>query len=306
MDLVLTLGDISAVARLDPASAPKTCAALGSELPFSATVHLAKIAGQEFYMHVPLFLEVEHRKQVAELTEGTIAFWPERQLLCVYYGSIQQEDATVTALGTVTENLSGLAEAAESLRSQLGRVIALVHLSRRDVAVSPPSSDVARQGRGLGQAVYGAYHAIRQTVPADVRALMARRGAMQPAGPLICGEGETRKLHELAWLVRAEILATGRVPAFVGQALEQFAGRLAGWYGLPQAGALVHAVAAALPGMRDDQARELVEGLILYIGRLSLWLDACIPWDGINRLLHQAPPALDGPPARDAGRRNRP
>jgi hypothetical protein len=302
VDLVLTLDRVSAVARLDKAMAPKTCAALVSVLPFSATVHLAKIAGHEFYVHVPLFLEVEHRQRVAELAEGTVAFWPERQLLCVYYGCIQQEDASVTALGMVIENRSGLAQAAESLRSKLGRVIATVHVSRREAATAPPppTPDASAQRSGLARAVYDAYGSIRQTVPADVRTLMNRRGPMQPAGPLLCGEGETRKLHEFAWLVRAEIMATGMIPGFVSAVLEHYAGRLAGWYALPQAGALVQEVAAALPRMRGDQAREVVEGLILYIGRLSLWLDACIPWDGINALLQQAPLALDGPPAGDA------
>ena len=307
MDLVLTLNQTSAVARLDPGAAPKTCAALASMLPFTVTAHLAKIAGHEFYFHLPLFLEVEYRQRVAELAEGTVAFWPERQLLCVYYGPIQEEDASVTRLGMIVENLSGLARAAETMRPHIGRVIATVHVARRNGTAAPaprtPASSAQRSG--LAPVLYDAYASIRDTVPPDVAALMRRRGLMQPAGALICGEGETRKLHEFLWLVRTEILSAGTAPGFVSTVLEHYAGRLGGWYALPQAGALVRQVAAVLPEMRGDQARAIVEGLVLYIGRLSLWLDACIPWDGINAMLHHAPPVLDVTPGSGARKRGR-
>jgi hypothetical protein len=157
----------------------------------------------------------------------------------------------------------------------------------------------------LTLALHDAYASIRHTVPPDVTALMRRRGLMQPAGPLICGESETRKLHEFLWLARTEILTAGTASGFVSTVLEHYAGRLGGWYALPQAGALVHQVAAVLPEMRGDQARDIVEGLILYIGRLSLWLDACIPWDEINAMLHRAPPVLDVTPGSGARKRGR-
>ena len=101
-------------------------------------------------------------------------------------------------------------------------------------------------------------------------------------------------------------MTAGTVPDFVSAVLEQYAGRLGGWYALPQAGALVHQVATVLPEMRGDQSRDLVEGLILYVGRLSLWLDAYIPWDGINAMLHQMSPVLDAAPGGGARRRGRP
>jgi hypothetical protein len=112
---------------------------------------------------------------------------------------------------------------------------------------------------------------------------------MRPAGRLIAGEAEARKLHEIAWLIRGELLGGGTMPAFATPLLRHFAQRLAGWYGLPGAGRLVSECAAQLPALAASAVLEAVEALILFIGRLSLWLDAYVPWEAINGLF--PPPA---------------
>ena len=299
--VTVSLDGITALVALDPQSAPMTCAALDSLLPVTTTAHYAKIAGHEFYLHLPLFLEVEHLRRVSDLTPGTVAFWPERQLLCIYYGHIQDEDAAVTALGRVVENLSGLAKTAEAMRERLGRVIPTVRLSRGSGGAPHRAAHRAFPDgtrSGAAGAVFEAYASIRDVAPPEVEALIRRTGVMQPAGALICAEGDTRKLHEFTWLVREEIRTTGTVPEFTGRVLHHWAGRLRGWYGLAAAGALVSEVAAALPAAEAHDAQDLIEGLTLYAGRLSLWLDAYIPWERINRLLHQTPVGVDAGPGR--------
>lgn len=286
--ITLSLGPATAMVALDARSAPRTCEALCGLLPLTTTAHYAKIAGHEFYLHLPLFLEVEQRRWVSELAQGAVAFWPERQLLCVYYGRVQDEDATVTAVGCVVENLEGLAASAQAMRMKLGESIASVRLSASgsDGTAGPhrlptgTHSDLARR-------LFAAYTAIRDASPSDVSAVAAGRGVMRPAGRLLAGEAEARKLHEIAWLIRAEILRDDRPPDVAAPLLRHFAQRLAGWYGLPEAGELVADVAAHLPALTGRAAIEVLEGLILYIGRLSLWIDAAIPWEAINALFHR-------------------
>lgn len=284
----LSLGPATATVALEPRSAPRTCEALGRLLPVTTTAHHAKIAGQEFYFHLPLFLEPEHNRRVVELAEGAVAFWPERQLLCVYYGRIQDEDATVTGIGRVVENLSGLAEAAEAMRLKPGETIPRVRLSAAggDGAEPPHPLPVAAHS-DLARRLFAAYAAIQDAPPPEVSAIAGSRGVMRPAGRLFAGEAEARKLHEIAWLIRREVLDGGRTPELAAPLLRHFAHRLGGWYGLPEAGALVADAAAHLPALSGRDATEVLEGLILYVGRLSLWLDAYIPWEKVNTVVQR-------------------
>jgi hypothetical protein len=296
--IALSLGSATATVALEYDAAPQSCRALGRLLPVTTTAHYAKIAGHEFYVHLPLFLEPEQRRHVGELAEGAVAFWPERQLLCVYYGRIQDEDATVTRLGRVVGNLSGLAAAAEVMRAALGVTITQARLSVPGGDGTDPVRPISQPAESdLARELFAAYTAIRDAPPPEVQALLARRGVMRPAGQLLAGEAEARKLHEVAWLIRGELLERGTVPDLAAPLLRHFAHRLSGWYGLPDAGRLVAATASHLPSMAGRAAVEAVEGLILFVGRLSLWLDAFIPWDAINGLLHRmasAPRAVGG------------
>jgi len=288
MEIEIDLDGTSAVARLDPESAPTTCAALGTILPLSTTAHYAKIAGDEFMLHLPLVLDVERARPVAALPRGCVAFWPERQLFCVYYGRIQEEDATVTVLGQVVENLDALASAGERLRRPSGGAPAIVRL--RSVAPRGASGRVRPTGpvdHGCPTAarIAAAYAAIADRLPEEVSALLGRRDVMRPVGPLLYAEAETRHLHETLWLIRQEARSAGAVPTFASRVLRHAAGRLRGWYQLHRAAAVLEPAADALPGLPASHAAETIDALMLYVGRLNLWLDLSIPWNEFNRLL---------------------
>jgi len=287
MEMEIDLEGTRAIARLDAAAAPATCEALAGLLPFSTTVHYAKIAGDEFYLHVPLVLDVERGRRVPVLPRGAVAFWPERQLFCVYHGRIQDEDATVTFLGQIVGNLEGLAAAGDRLRegSPAGPRVAHLRPVGSEAAPRVAPHDLVQRSTPLAGRVAAAYAAIAERAPGEVRALLAQRGVMRPAGPVLYAEAETRKLHETLWLIRQEARASGVVPSLASTILRHCAGRLRGWYQLGDAAALVDEVAGALPGLPCAQATEVVEALMLYVGRLNLWVDASIPWDGLNRLL---------------------
>jgi hypothetical protein len=293
MRLSLTVGTTRALITLDSQAAAVTCAALAGILPVSTTAHYAKVAGQEIYAHLPLIVEPEGTRAVESLDRGTVAFWPERQLFCVYYGRIQEEDASVTLLGRVTENLRALQEAGESLRQSQGRRFVPLRLewaesvamSNRQVSISRPAPAHAT---GRGSRIRAASSAMADAVPRDVEALLARHGVMRPAGVLFYAEAETRKLHEVLWMVRRHLRDAGAVPVFVPSLLLHFANRLGGWCGLTEAATLVEGVAAGLSKAPPEDAVDAVEALIIYAGRLNMWIDACIPWGEVNGLLQAA------------------
>ncbi|HLN14534.1 MAG TPA: DUF3830 family protein [bacterium] len=286
MEIEIDLEGTAARARLDPESAPATCAALERLLPFSTTAHYAKIAGDEFMLHLPVVLEVERARPVAVLPRGCVAFWPDRQLFCVYYGRIQEEDATVTVLGQVVDNLDALAAAGERLRRPHGDghpIARLRALTPAHRAGGVGRSGPAARGAAVARQIDAAYAGIADRVPEEVSALLRARDVMRPAGPLLYAEGDTRTLQEALWLLRQEARATGAVPPFASRLLRHAAGRLRGWYQLDRAAAVLELAAGALPELPAPHAGEMVDALIVYVGRLNLWLDVSIPWNEFNQ-----------------------
>jgi hypothetical protein len=111
---------------------------------------------------------------------------------------------------------------------------------------------------------------------------------MRPAGPVLYAEGDTRTLQEALWLLRQEVRETGAVPRFAARLLRHAAGRLRGWYQLERAAAVVERAADVLPDQPGPDAGETIESLIVYVGRLNLWLDACTPWEELNHAFARA------------------
>ncbi len=149
MEIEISLEGVVARARLDPESAPVTCAALERLLPLSTTAHYAKIAGDEFMLHLPVVLDVERARPVAVLPPGCVAYWPDRQLFCVYYGRLQEEDATVTVLGQVVDNLDALAAAGDRLRRPYGDAPPIARL--RALAPARAGDGARLDARGCGR-----------------------------------------------------------------------------------------------------------------------------------------------------------
>lgn len=287
MRIRVTLDSASATAELDANAAPNTCTALASILPYEGVAHYAKVAGEEFLVHLPLALDTEQGKSVMDLSAGAVVFWPERQLLCVYYGRIQQEDATVTLLGRIIENLDGLVDAAERLRCSQGQRYTHVHLELPGDAASAPEPKRAalHPPNDLVDTIMTAYAQNIRNLPSNVERLLARRGVMRPGGALLYAEAETRKLHELLWLIRNLARRNDALPDFSPELLNHFVQRLRGWYGLNEAADLVSEVISALNTLPLDQAIVTVEALAIYVGQLNLWLDAHIPWNDFNELV---------------------
>jgi hypothetical protein len=117
--LCLRVGDDSVEVDVAPGGAPRTWAALKALLPLRADLHYARIAGQEIMFIVPFLLPLEHAADVQSLGPGSVAYWPERQLICLYYGPLQEEAASVTVLGRVRD-LTPLEAIGERVRARQG------------------------------------------------------------------------------------------------------------------------------------------------------------------------------------------
>ncbi len=128
-----------------------------------------------------------------------------------------------------------------------------------------------------------------QGTPAEVAALETRRRVMQPAGPLLYAEAESRLLHEqLSMLVLAleagEFDFESALPT-VRFLLRRAASRLEGWYLLHEAGDLVGRAAESLGPLDSVDRLAMLRELIFYVGRLNYWLDLTIPWNDVNELM---------------------
>lgn len=290
MLLEINVAGITALARLDSDATPATCAALVDLLPVTGSVHYAKIAGEEIMLHLPLILEVEQATGVNALETSAVVFFPERQLFCVYYGHIQEEDAQVTLLGHVTDNLGGLIAAAEQIRRTQGyqwNHMQLALAENIDGTLQPKRATPRVAGIPVAARIMEAYYMHTERPPADVQTLVARRGVMRPGGALLYAEAETRKLHEVLWTLRRSMRREGKVPSFGRYILRHFAQRLRGWYGLQHAATLTEAAEEALATLPAQQATIVVEALAVYMGQLNLWLDSHIPWNTFNEVLQE-------------------
>ena len=105
--------------EIEPERAPRTWAALQALLPLRADLHYARIAGQEIMFIVPALVPLEHATDVQSLGPGAVAYWPDRQLVCLYYGPLQEEATSATVLGRVRD-LAPLAAIGERVRRRQG------------------------------------------------------------------------------------------------------------------------------------------------------------------------------------------
>jgi hypothetical protein len=111
------------VCRFLHETAPQTCSAISNILPYESELHYAKIAGKEVFFGIPLILSLEHASEVRGLSAGSVAYWPDRRVFCIYYGPPQEEAARVTVFAKVTQNMEGLCRVGEAVRVRQGHCV---------------------------------------------------------------------------------------------------------------------------------------------------------------------------------------
>jgi hypothetical protein len=268
----------------DTARAPHTLAAVARLLPMTARLQSPKIAGSHVYWQSPIVADVESAADVMSAPPGTFLYWPERQFLELIYAPLQAETAAVSILGHMEGDIVPL--------EQLGRMVRERHgheLTEGVLRLDGPAPRVEREPEGAAglEDLHRARIDIWADCPAEINALMAGRGLMHPAGPLLIAESESRGLHEALWGLRQHLLAgepADRVTFAAASACDKAAGRLGGFCHLGGPASTIRALAAAL--QQTELLAALEEGIMI-AGGLSAWLDLQIPWNDINETVRR-------------------
>lgn len=275
---------------LDRSSASRTVETLCAHLPMRADLHCAKIAGNHILWHAPFVVDAEGTTDVMTVAPGAFLYWPERQFLELVFAPLQAESAAITVLGHVEGDIGPLVRIGEAVRTGHGTrpIFADIEAPGEPAPAwpAPPPEDA-----WLAE-LRSARAAIWREEPEEIRRLVARRGVMLPAGPLLYAEAEARKVQEFLWLLRHEArrpMSDGA--AFVAPAaallLRGAETRISGLCGLTEAGRFLLDAAAALEARPDDPL-PVIEEAILYAGRLAAWLDQRIPWNALNDTITRA------------------
>ena len=124
-------------------------------------------------------------------------------------------------------------------------------------------------------------------MPAEINNLVFRTGIMQPAGTILYAESDTRILHELLWELRLMAYENKSdldyVINFTLRVLQYFRKKLEGLYFLANTAKIIENVETWLPKCENfEEYIKLMDELILYIGRINMWIDLLIPWYHIN------------------------
>jgi len=115
----IVLGSAKAEAELLE-ECPKISQAIWDALPLKGPVNHAKISNEELMYMIPLILMPEN--EVTETPPGTLAYWPTRQVLCIFYGKAVPA-APVSKFGRVTKNLEDLQREARKVWKRQGAVL---------------------------------------------------------------------------------------------------------------------------------------------------------------------------------------
>ena len=103
--------------------APKTCNAIWNLLPISGELHYAKFAGKEVFFIIPLVMDFEKATPVTTLEPGSVAYWPNRQFICIYYGKLQKEEENVVVFAKIIKKLDKISKKLDEIRFRQGKKI---------------------------------------------------------------------------------------------------------------------------------------------------------------------------------------
>ena len=284
MELILEIGASRFAIESDERRAAGVLDVLRRHLPMEMPVHSPKIAGSHIYWHAPFLAELESGGDVMAAPPGAFLYWPERQFLEIVFAPLQAESAEVSLLGKLTAGLDELAGIAARLRQNQGRTVEFARLFEPQAA----QSQVAGAEPGPLADLQTARHSLQTKISDEIVELLRRRGIMHPVGPMLFAESEARTLHEsLFWLRNCESGSANksyrRAAAII---CRKSASRLGGFCHLSEISANLHAAADAF---EDSTVRleDVYRESILYVGRVSAWLDTCIPWNDFNNVLRE-------------------
>lgn len=311
-------GESIAIA-LDTESSPRILLAVLDRLPMKIDLHCAKLAGDQVLWPTTVVMPLEGERSINDLPDAPFIYYPDRQYLEIIYAPIQDEEADVVFLGEASGSVEALHRLGEKVQADQGHRIIHGRLSiggdggwvdgfrKRVHGMAPDPRYTDRLGVDalgpFGRSVREAADAIADAPPAEIMTMMRRRGIMLPAGPLLNAQGETRKLHETLWSLRARAAQAEEKPLHSANVVDDFVAdaaavllrtaedKLANFYGLHDMGGFAGRIAAHFEAVSED-ARTVLDEVIVWVGRLDGWLDACIPWQAVNTAVERASDSL--------------
>jgi len=267
--IILSINNKKALVELFSEDAPNTISEIKSILPQKIDLHYAKFAGEEVFGILPIIIPLENSKNVNNMEKGTVVYYPERQLFCIYYGDLQEEDANVTVIGKLIADEEFINEM-EKVRYNQG--ISMI---------------IKNGDNDLESYEYISYKHIIDTdshwhkLPNDLEAIVKREGVMQPGGPIIYAESETRKLADFLWIFYMFYKKEGYINIDLLQSiLTQSKNKVGGWCGLTKNAEAFNQYLYLIQNNADKLV--VLKDFILYINRLNMWIDLLIPWNEIN------------------------
>jgi len=125
-------------------------------------------------------------------------------------------------------------------------------------------------------------------MPVEIANLLSNTGPLQPAGKIIYAECDARILHEFLWDVRMMLYEKDTnyncAKQFTMVLLKYFQKKFSGLYFLKSVANVIKLVMEGINECKEStEFLEFVDEFILYIGRISMWLDLLIPWHYLNQ-----------------------
>ena len=276
----LSIGGSVVRAELLEDDAPGICGAFRGSMPLQTFGVNAKFAGEETIVPLPFLHDPEN--VVGSVAPGDIGYYPRAQTLCLFYGEIMPFASVSLFARVVPEDLRAAQELGREIMNKGPKAIGLAADSgasrgRRSRARTPAA--VARLQTGL--------EAIWESEPSDVSQL--RQFRRPPFGNTPCVLYANfdlfwgvENLHVCRNLVNGGRL-TGPLAGHVAASfVRQVRSRVAHW-GFPRACDVLDDAASSLESARSrQQVLALVEGTLLYVGRLQSWVDAIVPWADLD------------------------
>ena len=276
----LSIGDGVVRAELLEDDAPGICAAFRRAMPLRTFGVNAKFAGEETIVPLPFLHDAEN--EVGSVAPGDIGYYPRAQTLCLFYGEIMPFASVSLFARVLPEDLR--------MAQELGRDIMKRGPKTIGLSTGSGASQVRRGGGRTPEAVarlQSGLEEIWENEPSDVAELRHLR--RPPFGNMPCVLyanfdlfWAVESLHVCRSLAGGDRLTGPQAGHVAGSIVRQVRSRLAHW-GFPRACGVLDDAASALESAPSrQQVRALVEGALLYAGRLQSWVDAIVPWADLD------------------------
>jgi len=251
--------------------APITVGAISRLLPLKIDLHYAKIAGQEVYGMIPLILPLENKKIVGNFESGTVAYYPDMQMFCLFHWKVQPEDAFASVIGKLRPDPI-LFEILESVKFRSS-----VNLFLSDSDVFCPCYEKKFQLLGSN------WDHFWEKPINEIAELTKRTGQSMPSGPIILSWGSVISLRGFLWKIYQLFSKKGYFDEESFLAISEHAQEvLDGWYGLKETANAIKIFSESI--CSGKQRLTDLEEMILFAGRLNMWIDSMIPWEEVNEV----------------------